>query len=558
MSQSQPRYSVGRRVAIPLEGRTGCIDSFDTTTGRYKLIYHDGYEDYVAEDQMAQYVVASSADSTKQADADPLIGSSLIKEAITYDEEIESYTGVVSKYNETSARYCITYSDGKSEELTSEETMRFVETYTLRDINADEKTSLEHSKKRKRQSLSGVQGVQSVPCYIGKIKFSKRASAYLVVRKILLAIVDQNAVKKMISDRLLDILMNNDVKVFFSVFFFSYSYYLKVKLQPKTALEMFVEAGGMILLQKVLVLWMRTTTTHIGALLVLKTIASLPGVTPTIVLQSGIGKTLRDIVRGCQTMDHLMSVLGDVASWIINAWKRDIKYKTQFSHAKDIIQNNADEVKSISEPIYLPASCNDPDSKLKRANTKYLQQLLEDTSKSQDYPAIQDTDQPDILLPRYNSLGSEVARRLHRPIVLIDSLAAKINHEHTELIRASHTEMEQDDPSSPVGRIKFGNPRLVYYQSEHPVMTLLKSPRFVSQPEDKVSSEQPSHKKMNSKSVWRVDFVKAAASAANDANGHRKEAKEDNVISISAPTPKSILKVKESVTVSTDFATRLD
>ena len=319
---------------------------------------------------------------------------------------------------------------------------------------------------------------------------------------------------------------------------------------------MFVEAGGMILLHKVLLLWMRTTTKHVGALLILKTIASLPGVTPTIVVQSGIGKTLRDIVRACQTKDYLMPVLGDAASWIMKTWKHDIKYRSQFTHPKDIIQHNADKVKSITEDIYLPLRCSDPGSELKRANTKYLQHLLDDTSKSQEYPEFQNVNQPGFFLPRYNSLGSEIARRIHRPVVLIDSLAAKINHDHTEMLRVS-TELDQDDSSYPIGRIKFGNPRLVYYQSDNPVMNLLKSPRFVSQPDDKVSSEQTSQKKMI-KSIWRIDIVKAAASAALGLNGDQQEAKEDNITSISIPTPKSILKVKNPVTVSTDYTASLN
>lgn len=43
-----------------------------------------------------------------------------------------------------------------------------------------------------------------------------------------------------------------------------------VLLQPKRALENFVEAGGLVCLQKVLVIWMRKPATHTGALLILK------------------------------------------------------------------------------------------------------------------------------------------------------------------------------------------------------------------------------------------------------------------------------------------------
>lgn len=194
-------------------------------------------------------------------------------------------------------------------------------------------------------------------------------------------------------------------------------------------------------LQKVLVIWMRKPATHAGALLILKVLAALPGVTPDAVLQSNIGKTLRGIVSVCQTMSHVDRVLGDLAEWIIRSWKRSVLRQPMSLSARELIKENSSQLRAVDTlPLYIPPPpTSEKAMSSKQAMTNHLRRLLSGEAddecvrrKAQEAAAEQESV---VFLPQFNSLGSEDARRPQRQVVLLDTLAAKINREHVEGLR---------------------------------------------------------------------------------------------------------------------------
>lgn len=300
-----------------------------------------------------------------------------------------------------------------------------------------------------------------------------------------------------------------------------------------------MEAGGLSCLQKVLVIWMRNPQTHPGVLLLLKVrcclvalphitneecasherfmcmdvccyqvLAALPGVTSDMVLQSNIGRTLRGIANVCQTMDHVDQVLGDLSEWIIRSWKRNVIHKGLNMSAKDLIKGNSSEVRAASVPLlYVPPPPNSEKSMTeKQMMTNHLRKLM--TGAVHTEKAAGDEEEEEVVfLPRFNSLGSEDARRPVRQTILIDSLAAKINREHVEGMRKRQEQVEAEANGATsgdvgattttlpavtkrksiwdaegkdevaVGRLLFGRPQILQYNRNIAVVNLLSTVR---------------------------------------------------------------------------------
>ncbi|GAB9475575.1 hypothetical protein Gpo141_00012663 [Globisporangium polare] len=194
---------------------------------------------------------------------------------------------------------------------------------------------------------------------------------------------------------------------------------------------------------------MRKPMTHSGALLILKVLAALPGVTPDAVLQSNIGKTLRGIANVCQTMGHVDQVLGDLAEWIIRSWKRNVIRKSLNMSAKDLIKENSSELRAVDTlPLYVPPPPTaEKNMTEKQVMTNHLRKLLSGEIDAQlaakAAAAAAKKDEEDVIfLPRFNSLGSEDARRPARQAILLDTLAAKINREHVEGLKKYQQALE--------------------------------------------------------------------------------------------------------------------
>lgn len=156
-------------------------------------------------------------------------------------------------------------------------------------------------------------------------------------------------------------------------------------------------------------------------------------------LQSNIGKTLRGIANVCQTMGHVDQVLGDLAEWIIRSWKRNVIRKSLNISTKDLIKENSSELRAVDTlPLYVPPPPTaEKNMTEKQVMTNHLRKLLSGEIDAQlaakAAAAAAKKDEEDVIfLPRFNSLGSEDARRPARQTILLDTLAAKINREHVE------------------------------------------------------------------------------------------------------------------------------
>lgn len=252
---------------------------------------------------------------------------------------------------------------------------------------------------------------------------------------------------------------------------------------------MFVEADGLVALQKVLVLWMRNSSTHKGVLLVLKVLAALPGVTPDAVTNSGIGKTLRGIVIVTSKMDHVDQVLGDLADWIIQKWKKTLSLRPVVPTVRNQIQAKGSEIRiaGVQESIYVAPLSAKKTMTANEAATLRMRNLMK-----QKHPQM--TEKPneeevEIILPRFNSLGSEDARRPVRQTILLDTLAEKINRDHDEGRKIQeqreaaskntgvHSVWNNEVDEFAVGRLKFGKPRILLFREHVSIVDLLATAR---------------------------------------------------------------------------------
>lgn len=459
--RSPAQFAVGARVADPLEGRTGHIAAFDSASGLYTLAFHDGHELAVDEAGAARYVIkttANSTDATANAtsgeDPEKLCGTTVSKVVTAYDGETATVTGYVFSYIPSQQTYHVNFVDESRAEWTREQVKRHVVTAATRDASesamrgkkdkekkrtAEEAEKAPHKTHKKPKRASDEDnhddddeaddGLQ-----LNQTKYPSRTAAYAVIRKVLCVILAQSMIKKTRTEKQVTVLHNEDLK-------------------PKRALENFVEAGGLLCLQKVLVIWMRKPATHAGALLILKVLAALPGVTPEAVLQSNMGKTLRGIVNVCQTMRHVDRVLGDLAEWIIRSWKRGVLRQPLSLSTKALIRENSSQLRAVDTlPLYIPpAPTAEKHMSAKQAMTLHLQRLLSGETSATS-PKTTSTEAPDdenvIFLPQFNSLGSEDARRPQRQVILLDTLAAKINRQHVEGLRKQQDERADSHANS--------------------------------------------------------------------------------------------------------------
>lgn len=481
-----PRYADGTRVANPLEGRTGKIASFDPLKRAYTLIFHDGYTQDVAEAEVDKYVIPTASSSTSAANdsanggsddgmtdssdgtTDPassplpadivdMIGQPVSMLATSYEGKSLVLTGSITTFDRQSQQFRALYLNGVFGDLSVDDARANIEaTKRKRKANAAELDNDLLNAFAKKTKWVPLPEAQDSRAPLIQQKFPARATAYIIVRKIVCAILSQHVVKKLRTEKQVSILNNEDIK-------------------PKRALINFVEANGLACLQKVLVHWLRTPATHLGALLVLKVLAVMPGITPELVVLSGIGKTLRAISRLSHTMAHVSPVLGDLAEWIIRRWKKQVIPRSITESAKARIQKEVSLNKAAGDVSNAVVSAGKPSEKA--AVTNRLRRLLGNEGETTASTTEEVMEEPEVFLPRYNSLGSEDARRREgRKIILLDTLAARIDRDHADGVmpaKASHDDSWQTGDVEVVGRLRFGRPNLLMYQQDVPVSKLL-------------------------------------------------------------------------------------
>jgi hypothetical protein len=254
-----------------------------------------------------------------------------------------------------------------------------------------------------------------------------RSAAYEILRKVLRAILVQADVKPMRTEKQRLAVSNDDIK-------------------PKKALENFVDADGLKCLQQVLTMWMKKTDTHAGAMLVLKILAALPGVTAELVLASQIGKTLRRISKLSRQLDHVDPALGDLADWVIYTWQRDVVHKAGLSSAKALTSQQAAAIQGEGQPkLYVLPATAERQIKQRMARTAELRKLV----TMEPEPPVENDGEPAIFLANYGSLGSTEARRPMRQIIHIESLVERVRKRHDDQAAKSTDDEGGDDDSSP-------------------------------------------------------------------------------------------------------------
>lgn len=260
-------------------------------------------------------------------------------------------------------------------------------------------------------------------------------------------------------------------------------------------------------MQKVLQLWIKTPSTHPGALLALKVVALLPGVTMDSLMQSNIAQTLRSIERASQTTDLVDLTLGDLARWIIRSWKKNVVKRPVTPSPRDLLAQQAGAIhragnsgeihllapRLTSTPSPLSSAAGDAHLSLRgrkpsarRVETARLQAMLSrDGDTEVDGTTATTAGEEVIYLPQYNSLGSEDARREARPIKLLDTLVARLTENIDGVVPHESDSEKQDAPKKQIddsivapGRMKFAErPQVWLVDHSKPVGELLTTTR---------------------------------------------------------------------------------
>lgn len=215
--RTEQRFPLGTRVANPVEGRTGRIEQYDSTTAQYTLIFNDGFRNVVADADVEKFIIqvfrmdaektkadaaGESAASTAE-DPQQLLGAAIAKTATSYSGKESVLMGLVSSYFPQPRTYRITYNSGSFEDLGVEETKRRVEATKRRaEASADGEPS---SKKRKQNSE-----VEAIDIEDPRLTPSEALS---IVRRVLYSVLSQNGIKPLRTEKQTTVLSNEDIKV---------------------------------------------------------------------------------------------------------------------------------------------------------------------------------------------------------------------------------------------------------------------------------------------------------------------------------------------------------
>ncbi|CEG45908.1 hypothetical protein, variant [Plasmopara halstedii] len=466
------RFLLGTRVANPVEGRTGEIKAFDADSGLYTLVYNDNHRDVLTASETEKYIIWKSAaelakeeelrQKEKESDPNQYLGVSITKSSTSYEGKTLTSSGQVTQYFPDIKRFRVLFSDGLYSDMTVEEVKQNIEDNDSEKNIEQKRLKNSDVMKQSEERNESNQHYNEEERPLNTQKFDSRKTAYTICREVLRIIVNQNKVAKYCTEKHKVVLNNKD-------------------LQPKRALEAFVEADGLSALEKMLVYWFRLDNTRSAALLVMKLLAVLPGVKEEHLRRTNIARTLRDIEKISHSMSHIEIVYGDLAHWIIKKWIRTAMRRSFNRSARDLLLERQAQISraATSGQVHV-ASAFTTKTTPQQKETARLEALRTETDTSLE-AQLDPGEEVVVYLPQFNSLGSENSRRPIRQTQVIESLAAKINRDYEDSLKR-HNEGEELENVDGVtqGRIVFGKPQLMQFQQHVPVIDLFATARSKS------------------------------------------------------------------------------
>uniref|UniRef100_A0AAV1UCD4 TFIIS N-terminal domain-containing protein n=1 Tax=Peronospora matthiolae TaxID=2874970 RepID=A0AAV1UCD4_9STRA len=461
------RFPLGTRVANPVEGRTGAIAAFDTTTGLYTLAYNDDHRDVLTANQTEAFVIRTARVPepvqdfvTLESDPNQLLGITVTRTSTSYEGKRFTSSGQVTQYFPDMKRFRVLFADGLYADLTRDEVKQYAEAESDSDLSRlpapeSDVTVVESKSSHERQD-------QEELCHdddhgkerpLNAQKFESRKVAYAVCREVVRIILSQKKMGKFCSDKQKVVVNNKD-------------------LQSKRALAAFVEADGLSALEKMLGVWIRVEKTQSAALLILKVLAMLPGVKEEHLRKTNIARTLRGIEKLSQTR-YIDMMFGDLAHWIIQKWSRTAMNRSFTRSARDLLLAQQAQIRRAGTDgkVHLTAH-----SAVKLTPRQKETARLEALRTGADKSAESEQDPSEevvVYLPQFNSLGSVDMRRPVRQTQVLESLAAKLNRDYEDSVRKhQEDDAEGDNDGVAMGRVTFGKPRLMHFSQHTPVVDL--------------------------------------------------------------------------------------
>ncbi|RLN64784.1 hypothetical protein BBP00_00003233 [Phytophthora kernoviae] len=468
------RYPLGTRVANPLEGHTGEISTFDPDSGLYTLVFNDNHREELNSTQVETFVIrktaaakaAEEAKKAQESERDPqqFLGATVTKTSTSYEGKELVSSGQVTQYFTDIKKFRVLFSDGLYSDMNMEEVKQNLKGATATGGEGTKRpaeSEVGHAKKkRKRRHRHQQSELEEKERPLNTQKFESRKIAFTICREVLTIIVSQKKVGKLCNEKQKVILNNKD-------------------LQPKRALEGFVEADGLRSLEGILSRWFRSDNTRSASLLVLKMLAMLPGVTEVQLRKTNITRTLRGIEKLSRSMDHIDLVFGDLAEWIIQKWARTAMNRTFNPSARDLLLAQQAQISRAGSDGQVHVAPR-PTSKMtaQQKETALLEALRTGAhSGTADGAGVDPGEEIAVYLPQFNSLGSEDMRRPVRQTQTIESLAAKINRDYEDAVRKHNEDDEENDNEVTHGRMVFGKPQLMHFSQNTPVIELFSTIR---------------------------------------------------------------------------------
>ncbi|KAE8990575.1 hypothetical protein PF011_g18297 [Phytophthora fragariae] len=452
------RFPLGTRVADPLEGRTGDIQAYDADSGLYSLVYSDGHRDELPASEAEKLVIRQTPtqqtqQTNQETEADPnqLLGATVTKSSTSYEGKTLTSSGQVTQYFADIRRFRVLFPDGLYSDMTLEEVKQNVQgaeksAEDAAQSPAKKKSKHHHHREEKERPLNTQ-------------KFESRKTAYTICREVLGIILSQKKVGKLCTEKQKLVLSNKD-------------------LQPKRALEAFVEADGLHALEKILSNWFRLDSTRSGSLLLMKVLAILPGVKEEHLRKTNIARTLRGIEKLSLSISHIDLVFGDLAHWIIKKWARTAMNRTINRSARDLLLEQQAQISRASTDgqvhVAAPTARKSTPQQKETARLEALRKGPDASEEAKTDPG----EEVVVYLPQFNSLGSEDMRRPVRQIQVIESLAGRLNLDYEDSVRKHHADDEEEkDDGVAQGRVVFGKPQLMHFGQHIPVVDLFATAR---------------------------------------------------------------------------------
>ena len=222
-------YPIGTRISKSFDGEMydGKVTMYSPESGFYTIEYEDGDHEDMTDALVKKHLLkpvsevagdGASGESSlvdggapTQTEIDALLGTTVAKVVRSYEGKEEFYSGSIAAYFQETEKFRVYYCNGLCEDMTFLDLKLFLESQQNRKRTASDDIGDDFVPLKKPRTEEETSSKAPPP--LRETKLPTRSSAYVIIRRVLSAILVQNAVKSFRTEKQVAFLNNKDMNV---------------------------------------------------------------------------------------------------------------------------------------------------------------------------------------------------------------------------------------------------------------------------------------------------------------------------------------------------------